>query len=114
MTNNNTEVQKTYFSWNPADYSDYSPLIIGKGSIGGKGRSLLFARQVLKESNDEALRSITIPPSRFLSAEIFEEFISRINNPELLESGAPEDIEKAFLQMPLPSGIKEDLGSFSV
>ena len=112
MTNNNTEVQKTYFSWDPADYPDYSPLIIGKGSIGGKGRSLLFARQVLKESNDEALRSITIPPSRFLSAEIFEEFISRINNPELLELGVPEDIEKAFLQMPLPSGIKEDLGSF--
>ena len=112
MTNNNTEVQKTYFSWNPADYSDYAPLIIGKGSIGGKGRSLLFARQVLKESNDEALESITIPPSRFLSVEIFEDFISHLNNPEILESGVPEDIEKVFLQMPLPTGIREDLAAF--
>lgn len=105
-------VIERYFGWNPKDDPDFSPMILGDGSIGGKGRSLLFGIKVLKESGDPELAETTIPPAIFLGSDIFDRFVASIPNLEALRAGPSEELERAFLEHPLPQEVTDMVRSF--
>ncbi len=104
------EVQKAYFAWNPAEDPEFAPFIIGEGSIGGKGRSLLFAMNVLRGSEDEKLHEVVLPRSRYIGAEVFRDFISRVPHlDDLRRNAAPEELEAEFLKVDLPEYVTKSL-----
>ena len=109
------QVQGQYFSWNPADDPEFAPLIVGEGSIGGKGRSLLYAMKVLRESDDEKLHAVVLPRSRYIGVQVFRDFIARVPNlEELREKGTPEEIEATFLEIDLPDYVTRALALYLV
>ncbi|MDR3332552.1 MAG: PEP/pyruvate-binding domain-containing protein [Synergistaceae bacterium] len=109
------EVREQYFSWDPSQDPEFAPLIIGGGPIGGKGRSLLYAIRVLRDSENDKLRSVVLPRSRFLGTNVFSEFISQIPNLNEMEGEAsPEEIEAAFLAFDLPDYVTKALQTYLV
>ena len=105
--------RKAYFDWQPEDDPEFAPLICGKGTIGGKGRSLLFALRQLRSSNDSQLESTKVPHSIYLSIEIFQKFIEGIPRLDaLLAAGEPERLEAAFLAAELPAEARGFIRSF--
>ncbi|GHV54495.1 pyruvate, phosphate dikinase [Synergistales bacterium] len=107
------EARQEYFAWDPANDPEFSPLIIGTGSIGGKGRSLLFAIRALRDSDDLDLRSVVLPRSRYIGSDVFKDFISRVPNLDYLKAkGAPEEIEAAFLEVSLPEFVTAALSGY--
>jgi hypothetical protein len=104
------EVRDSYFSWDPAQDSEFAHFIIGDGTIGGKGRSLLFAMRVLRDSNDENLRAVVLPRSRYIGVGAFKDFISNIPNlDELKNEASPEKLEAEFLKASLPDYVTRAL-----
>jgi hypothetical protein len=104
------ETREKYFSWDPSEDPEFANFIIGRGTIGGKGRSLLFAIRALRDSSDENLRAVALPRSRYIGAEVFKEFISQIPNLEdLKRDAAPEEIEAEFLKGELPDYVTKAL-----
>jgi len=104
--NSREKAQEAYFAWNPSEDPEFSPLIIGEGTIGGKGRSLLFAIRVLRDSDNARLRSVVLPRSRYIGVGVFEEFVSNIPElDELKRSATPEELEARFLETPLPAYV---------
>lgn len=95
--------KELYFGWQPQDDPEFAPLICGGGTIGGKGRSLLFALRMLHESGDEQLASTKITDSIFFGIDIFHKFLERIPQLDALLAGEPEEIERIFLATPLPA-----------
>ena len=109
------QVRARYFSWDPAQDPEFAPLIIGTGSIGGKGRSLLFAMSVLRESGDEKLKSVVLPRSRYIGSDVFRDFISRVPNLDNLRRDAsPEELEAAFLEVELPEYVTRALALYLI
>lgn len=107
------DVQKQYFSWDPLEDPEFAPLIIGKGSIGGKGRSLLYAMRVLRDSDNDSLRSVVLPRSRYIGNEVFKDFIARIPNlDDLRENASPEELEAEFLTIDLPDFVTKALSDY--
>jgi hypothetical protein len=108
----NRTVTERYFSWDPLDDPDFAHLIIGKGSIGGKGRSLLFAMAKLRDSSEETLKRVVFPPSLFIATDSFDYVLRQIPDLEDLKREDPEVIEYAFLQTKLPDAVSERVRSF--
>ncbi|MDR3255014.1 MAG: PEP/pyruvate-binding domain-containing protein [Synergistaceae bacterium] len=113
------EVRDSYFAWAPSEDPEFAPLLIGGGSIGGKGRSLLFAFRVLWDSDNDALKSVILPRSRYIGTDVFEEFASSVPNLGQLRaealSGSPDAarrLEDEFLKAELPSYVKSALQSY--
>ncbi|MDR3355000.1 MAG: PEP/pyruvate-binding domain-containing protein, partial [Synergistaceae bacterium] len=107
------EVRKRYFSWNPSTDPEFAPLIIGGGSVGGKGRSLLYAIRVLRDSNDDALRAVVLPRSRYIGTDVFKEFTSRIPGLDDAHGDRSEDdLEDAFMAADLPDYVTRSLSMF--
>ena len=107
------EVHKRYFSWDPSTDPEFAPLIIGGGSVGGKGRSLLYAIRVLRDSSDDTLRAVVLPRSRYIGTDVFKEFTSKI--PKLdgaYEDKSPEELEAAFMAADLPDYVTRSLSTF--
>jgi len=50
-------------------------MIFGKGTIGGKGRSLLFALRKLRDSGDPQLSNSKVPESIYFGIDIFHRFL---------------------------------------
>ena len=74
-----TDLEKTnreYFAWDPHDDAEFAPTIFGSGTIGGKGRSLLFALRKLRDSGDPQLCSSKVPESIYFSIDIFHQFLA--------------------------------------
>ena len=69
---------RLYFEWQPHDDPEFAPLICGRGTIGGKGRSLLFALRQLRDSGDEQMSRTKVPRSIYLSIEIFHQFLEKV------------------------------------
>jgi hypothetical protein len=106
-------VRESYFSWNPSDDPEFEPLLIGGGPIGGKGRSLLFAVRALWGSDDDDLRAVVLPRSRYIGTDIFEEFIGGMPRLEgLVKNASPEELEAEFLRASLPESVTKSLSSF--
>ncbi|HOO86775.1 MAG TPA: PEP/pyruvate-binding domain-containing protein, partial [Synergistales bacterium] len=101
----NEEIVRRYFRWEPLDDPSFAHLIVGKGSIGGKGRSLLFAMAKLRDSGVETLKRVVFPPSLFIATDSFDSVVSQIPNLEALKKGSPETIEEAFLATKLPDSV---------
>ncbi len=102
-----------YFSWDPKKDPEFASMIMGERSIGGKGRSLLFGIKALRGSDDEELRETTIPKAVFLGSDIFDLFVASIPDfSELVEKSSPEELERIFLDHPLPDGVTERIRSF--
>jgi len=108
----NEEIVRRYFEWDPLDDPSFAHLIVGKGSIGGKGRSLLFAMAKLRESGIETLKRVVFPPSLFIATDSFDSVVSQIPNLEALKDGPPEAIEDAFLATKLPDGVTDAVRGF--
>lgn len=64
---------ESYVNWDPLSVPEYRLATLGSGTIGGKAKGLLFAREVLKASRLPALTKVRIPESMFLATELFQE-----------------------------------------
>ena len=107
------QVRRDYFAWNPKDDPEFSDMIYGEGTIGGKGRSLLFALRKLRDSGDAELADTKVPESIYFWVSLFHEFLTGVPNlAELIGKDAPEQLEAAFLAAPLPSLITDALRKF--
>lgn len=105
---NGTKV-KEYVGFNPKDYVKNKSHILGEGSLGGKAKGLLFAKYVLENLEEIPPWPIYIPPSRFISTEVFEDFIKVNSLEEVVERGNWEEIKIAFDKASLPRPVVEDL-----
>ena len=112
VENENDQVIERYFQWDPLDDPMFAHLIVGKGSIGGKGRSLLFAMAKLRDSGIETLQRVVFPPSLFIATDSFDFVVSQIQDLEALKKKEPEAIEEAFLATELPDSVKESITGF--
>ncbi|GAB1487482.1 PEP/pyruvate-binding domain-containing protein [Aminivibrio sp.] len=101
-----------YFRWDPLDDPRFSPLIVGSGSIGGKGRSLLFAMARIWDSGEETLKRVIFPRSLFIAADAFDEVLSGIPDLEKLKAGDPGELEAAFLKASLPERVSLAVRAF--
>lgn len=111
MSSDRDQIQ-AYFSWDPQGDESFSHLIYGSGPLGGKGRSLLYALKVLRETEDPLLEQVHLPPSIFISTQAFREFLERVPNLDDLVRGEPEDLERAFLEVPHSDFVLEALVPF--
>lgn len=86
---------------------------IGNGSIGGKGRSIAFADNIIKrhvELNDYDNFPVKIPRTVVLCTDIFDEFMENNDLYPIALSDLPdEDILNHFLKAILPDHLLEDL-----
>lgn len=107
------KIREEYFAWDPHNDSEFAPQIYGSGTIGGKGRSLLFALRKLRDSGDPQLMETKVPESIYFGISLFHEFLLGVPNFEtLLANDDPDMLEQAFLSAPVPPVITEALTKF--
>ncbi len=98
-------------------FDEYSNFVrIGEGSIGGKGRSIAFMDNIVKEQtelNHYANFQIKTPKTLVLCTDIFDEFME-INNlyTIALSDATDEEIVAEFLNSKLPERLEDDLIAF--
>lgn len=111
-----TDLERTreeYFAWDPHDDPEFAPMIFGKGTIGGKGRSLLFALRKLRDSGDPQLCNSKVPESIYFGIDIFHQFLESVPSLDtLISQNDPERLEKVFLKTPLPKIVSEAVRNF--
>ena len=111
-----TDLEKTreeYFAWDPHDDPEFAPMIFGKGTIGGKGRSLLFALRKLRDSGDPQLCNSKVPESIYFGIDIFHLFLESVPALDILISqDDPERLEEVFLKTPLPLIVTDAVRKF--
>lgn len=101
------KAQAAYFAWNPKDDPEFSRMIYGNKTIGGKGRSLLFALRQLRDSGDTQLARTQVPTSIYFGIDLFLDFLEGVPEFEkLISCGDTDCLEQAFLSAPLPGIIK--------
>ena len=110
----NTSATERYFTWDPQKDPAFSPMIVGEGSIGGKGRSLLFAIRKLHDSEDPGLRKVAFPQSLFIAVGVFDAVIAALGGSEQFRNMMPEEIERRFLAAPLPAEVADRVREFLV
>ncbi|MGB9866755.1 MAG: PEP/pyruvate-binding domain-containing protein [Bacillota bacterium] len=64
---------KEYVNWDPLTVPEYRQATVGSGTIGGKAKGLLFAREVLATAGVPALARVKVPESLFLGTGLFRE-----------------------------------------
>jgi len=89
---------------------------IGDGSIGGKGRSIAFMDNIVKEHyelNEDENIPVKIPRTVVLCTDIFDEYMEKNDlYPVALSDTADEEILERFLSAALPERLFEDLQAF--
>ncbi|MDK2835919.1 MAG: hypothetical protein PWP21_696 [Thermosediminibacterales bacterium] len=125
MVHYNRDKINKYKEFNPLDDPKVKMATIGNGSIGGKAKGLIFAKNILAEENNDFIKKILIPESSYISTEIFEDFIERnklrtvvedeeLSFGELVEcfskgkfsNALLKDLEKLLLKMDYPLAIR--------
>jgi len=107
------KIREEYFAWDPHDDPEFAPMIFGKGTIGGKGRSLLFALRKLRDSGDPQLSNSKVPESIYFGIDIFHRFLESVPSLDVLISqNDPERLEAVFLKTPLPTIVTEALRKY--
>ena len=107
------KTRDSYFSWKPEEDPEFAPMIYGRGTIGGKGRSLLFAIRMLRECGDAHLSRVCLPESIYFSTEMFHRFIESVPSLEgLISADDPNALERAFLLTPLPGEVTQAIKKF--
>mgnify|MGYP001178484020 CR=1 FL=1 len=104
-----------------ADYSVESALRgtdffrVGRGSLGGKGRSLAFFNSILPTLNLKEkfpTVNIRIPRTHVITTDVFDEFIDSSNfSDKLYGEISDSDVVDLFLEHRLPETIYKDLRS---
>ena len=96
------------------EFSNFARM--GDGSIGGKGRSIAFMDNIVKEHlelNDDDNVLVKIPRTVVLSTDIFDEFMETNDlYPIALSDKEDEDILHYFLKAGLPDRLIEDFMAF--
>ena len=98
----------------PENYDEYIIFSrIGKGSVGGKARGLVFMSGLLKKyriySAFPDIR-ISVPSCVLITTDVFEEFIEMNNLIKIALSNAPDDeILKQFISAKLPAKLQNNL-----
>lgn len=98
-------------------FDEYSNFVrIGDGSIGGKGRSIAFMDNIVKEHielNEFADTLIRTPKTLVLCTDLFDEFME-LNDlyPIALSDANDEEIIDAFLKSSLPERLEDDIIAF--
>ncbi|HET7209975.1 MAG TPA: PEP/pyruvate-binding domain-containing protein [Terriglobales bacterium] len=96
--------------------SDAFFLRIGGGSLGGKARGLAFMRHLLHKhglGRRFAGVRIAVPPSLVLATDVFDEFVSANNLLDFaIHSTEDTEIDRRFVEAPLPAFVREDLLAF--
>ncbi len=92
-------------------------LKVGRGSLGGKARGLVFAANLLKRNMDFARKypqwEILIPPCLVLTTEAFDSIVERGSLQDLSKTDMPDDaIAARFLSSPFPEAMARDLRAF--
>ncbi|MGB8011764.1 MAG: PEP/pyruvate-binding domain-containing protein [Terriglobales bacterium] len=96
--------------------SESSFLRIGAGSLGGKARGLAFVRHLLRQSR--IIRRfpgvrISVPPAVVLATDVFDQFVSENNLLDFaLHCEDDAEIQRRFMDAPLPRSLNEDLKAF--
>ena len=108
----NSSATEQYFAWDPQGDPDFAPMIAGEGAIGGKGRSLLFAIRKLRDSEDAALRKVVIPESLFVAVGVFDALVAALGGSGQFRNMAPDEIERRFLEAPLPAELIDRVREF--
>jgi len=96
--------------------SQSSFLRIGSGSLGGKARGLAFVRHLLR-TRRIAKRfpgvRITVPPAVVIATDMFDEFLAENNLGDFaLHCDDDREIQRRFLESPLPPELQENLAAF--
>jgi CheY-like chemotaxis protein len=98
-------------------FDEFSNFVrMGDGSIGGKGRSIAFMDNIVKEhaelNNDENI-VVRIPRTVVMSTDLFDEFME-INDlyPIALSDRPDDEILRYFLKAGLPDRLIEDFMAF--
>jgi len=91
-------------------------LRIGAGSLGGKARGLAFMRHLLRKGKIRSRFAnvrIAVPPAVVLATDVFEKFVAENNLADFaLNSPDDAEIQRRFLEAPLPAALQEDLRAF--
>lgn len=100
------KVRSDYFAWDPKEDPEFAPFIHGNETIGGKGRSLLYALRRLRDSGDEQLAGTRVPLSIYFGIDLFHDFLGGVGRfDHLAASGDEEALERLFLAAPLPQAM---------
>lgn len=96
--------------------SESSFLRIGSGSLGGKARGLAFVRHLLRKNRISrrfpGVR-ISVPPAVVLATDVFDQFLAENNLLDFaLNCEDDAEIQRRFLDAPLPPALNQDLKSF--
>lgn len=96
------------------EFSNFARM--GNGSIGGKGRSIAFMDNIVKdhaELNEDNNISVKIPRTVVMCTDLFDEFME-INDlyPIALSNKSDDDILRYFLKAGLPDRLIEDFMAF--
>jgi CheY-like chemotaxis protein len=96
------------------EFSNFARM--GDGSIGGKGRSIAFMDNIVKEHidlNEDPDIVVKIPRTVVICTDIFDEFMETNDlYPIALSDKTDEDILKYFLNADLPDRLIEDFMAF--
>lgn len=98
-------------------FDEFSNFVrMGDGSIGGKGRSIAFMDNIVKEHtelNDDENIVVRIPRTVVMSTDLFDEFME-INDlyPIALSDRPDDEILRYFLKAGLPDRLIEDFMAF--
>ncbi len=110
-----TENRKRFLAFDPMSIEKNRELVLGSGQLGGKAKGLLYAREALLGSDDPATESISVPESRFLSTDLFQEFVHEHHINDMYQDGASfETIERACLNGSLNSGLRKSLEALAM
>lgn len=96
------------------EFSNFARM--GDGSIGGKGRSIAFMDNIVKEHaelNEDDNISVKIPRTVVMCTDLFDEFME-INDlyPIALSNKSDDEILRYFLKAGLPDRLIEDFMAF--
>jgi hypothetical protein len=96
--------------------SESSFLRIGSGSLGGKARGLAFVRHLLRTRRIGRRFpgvNIGVPPAVVLATDMFDQFLSENNLGDFtLHCDDDAEIQRRFLDSPLPASLQENLKSY--
>lgn len=99
-----------YLAFDPRLYPMYNEVTIGQGKVGGKARGLLFAEQVLRQSNNPLFNRVAVPKTFFVATGVFDDFVAKNQLKRIAESGRDfGQIEAAFADGVFEPAIRKQL-----
>jgi len=105
-----------FSAFDPLAIPEYRQASLGEGSIGGKAKGMLFAREALKrvaagqKRESDLVLPVVVPESHFVPEEFFDQFLA-LNHLENLRDDpeAVPEYQEAFLRGEIPVDLKKQL-----